>query len=185
MDTLKAVFIDRDGVINVDRPDCVHNADEFILIDGSLEALARVKKDLAKPCVLITNQSCIGRGWVPAATVESLHRGLRVEVEALGGQLNAIYICPHAPNAGCDCRKPKPGMLLKALSDHGWRANEVVFIGDSFTDFQAARAVGIKFLLVLTGKGLKTRTRLSECDDEPMAQCENLAAALDWLSERF
>lgn len=148
---LQAIFLDRDGVINRERADYVKSWDEFELLPGALLAIGKLAT-LGVPIIVLTNQSAIGRGLVSSATVNAIHARLQEQVAAAGGRIDAFYLCPHHPEEGCHCRKPQPGLLLQAAADFNLTLNLCVFVGDSITDYQAAKAVGCQSLLVASGR---------------------------------
>ncbi len=144
------IFLDRDGVINRERADYVKDWNEFEFLPGVLEAL----RDLATvdvPILVITNQSCIGRGLVTAETVAEIHRQMISEIARAGGRINGVFVCPHHPNAGCDCRKPRTALLRQAALRFNLQLEHCYFIGDTRSDFEAARAAGCRPMLVQTG----------------------------------
>lgn len=147
-----AVFLDRDGVINVDRQDYVRSWDQFAFERGALEALGELARGPA-PIVVVTNQACVGKGLVSPETLADVHRRMREAVAAAGGRLDAVYCCTHAPADGCACRKPRPGLLLTAAEELGLDLGASWFVGDSARDLQAAAAAGVRSVLVLTGHG--------------------------------
>jgi D-glycero-D-manno-heptose 1,7-bisphosphate phosphatase len=142
-----AVFLDRDGVINVDRPDFVKSWDEFGFIPGALEALA-VLSETPYKIVVITNQSGVGRGLLSEATLEQMHARMTERVHAIGGRIDALYYCPHAPNEGCDCRKPKARLFLEAARDLDLNLQMSWAIGDSYRDIRAANEAGVQAILL-------------------------------------
>lgn len=146
-----AVFLDRDGVINRERADYVKCWHEVEILPGALDAIAQLAA-LGCPILVITNQSAIGRGIVTADEVDAIHRRLRDTVKAHGGRIDAFYVCPHHPDAGCDCRKPKPGLLLQAAEEHALDLRSCIFVGDSWTDREAAQSVGCESILVESGR---------------------------------
>ncbi|RLC94727.1 MAG: D-glycero-beta-D-manno-heptose-1,7-bisphosphate 7-phosphatase [Chloroflexi bacterium] len=155
----RAVFIDRDGVICRNRSDYVKSWDEFVFLPGALEALAQLAcTDLY--IVVITNQSAINRGIVPVEVVEDINARMVLAIEAAGGRVDRVTYCPHRPDENCTCRKPQPGMLLTAAEALGLDLSQSYLIGDAETDMQAARAVGCRRYLVLTGRG---RRQLMPC----------------------
>ena len=149
----KCVFLDRDGVINFDSDDYIKSASEWRAIPGSLEAIARLCKADVR-IVLITNQSAIGRGMIKTNTLNKIHNHMLTELHRCGGKIDAIFFCPHHPDANCDCRKPKPGLLLQAGERLKLNLNQVNFVGDSISDIKAARAAGARPCLVKTGKSV-------------------------------
>ncbi|MEO6063179.1 MAG: HAD-IIIA family hydrolase [Thermoflexales bacterium] len=154
-----AIFIDRDGVINANRPDHVKRWEEFVFLPGALDALQALASQPALVFV-ITNQAIIGRGVAPAAIVEDIHARMRASVAAAGGRIDGVYLCPHRPEDGCDCRKPRPGMLLRAAREHGLDLSRSIFIGDALSDAQAAAAAGVTPILVSSGRRAEQRKAL-------------------------
>lgn len=152
---MKLVILDRDGVINVDSDRFIKSPDEWKPIPGSLEAIARLNGAGYRVAVA-TNQSGVERGLLDMNTLNAIHAKMLKAVQEAGGHIDVIYYCPHSGDAGCRCRKPEPGMLI----DIGQRLNvdlkDVVCIGDSPRDLEAAARVGGIPYLVLTGKGEKT-----------------------------
>lgn len=182
MTATRLVLLDRDGVINEDSPDYIKNADEWRPIPGSLEAIARLSRNERRVCV-VSNQSGLARGLFTIDDLNAMHQKLRAALERIGGEIEGIFFCPHAPEAGCDCRKPAPGLLLAAARRLGVDLRGVPFVGDSLSDILAARAVGAEPLLVLTGKGARTlRDHPDQID--PDAVFPDLAAAVDHLIDR-
>jgi len=153
---MKLAILDRDGVINRDRADFVKSADEWVALPSSLAAIARLTQ-AGWRVVVATNQSGLARGLFDAATLNAIHAKMRQQLAALGGQLDAIFLCPHGPNDNCDCRKPKPGMLNEILRRFDANPAQVPVVGDSLRDLQAAQAAGCHPWLVLTGNGVKTQ----------------------------
>lgn len=153
---MKLVVLDRDGTINHDSDQYIKSPEEWRPIKGSLEAIARLTQ-AGYRVVVATNQSGIARGLFDTATLNAIHDTMQRAVHRAGGRIDAIFFCPHADESGCECRKPRPGMLLEI----GRRMNAplagVPMVGDALRDLQAAAAVGARPVLVLTGKGRKTR----------------------------
>lgn len=148
------VILDRDGVLNVEAPGgYVLREADWRWQDGALEAL-RLLSD--RTLSVATNQSCIGRGLVDAATIDGVHRRMIAEAAAVGAAFAGVHRCPHAPDDGCVCRKPEPGLLVTAMESAGIAPEATVFVGDSPTDLEAARRAGITPILVRTGKGRAT-----------------------------
>ena len=154
----RAVFVDRDGVICHNRKDHVKSWGEFVFLPGSLDALRRLA-DLDLPIVVITNQAAINRGIVAAEMVEDINARMVQAIETAGGRVDRVVYCPHRPNEGCACRKPQPGMLLRAAQDMGIDLSQSYMVGDAETDVQAGRTVGCRCYLVLTGRGRRQFVR--------------------------
>ena len=155
----RLVILDRDGVINHDSDEFVKTPAEWLPIDGSIEAIAKLSS-AGFTVAVATNQSGIGRKLLDKPALNAMHDKLRALVKDAGGDLERIVYCPHHPDAGCECRKPAPG-LYKQLSRHyGVPLDGVPIVGDSERDLDAARAVNARPILVLTGKGSKTAADL-------------------------
>ena len=154
------VVLDRDGVINRDSDAYIRSADEWVPLPGSIEAVAALS-NAGFTVAVASNQSGLARGLFDEAALAAIHAKLHDCVAAQGGRIDRIVVCPHGPDDGCDCRKPKPG-LLEALSKHyGVSMRGVPVIGDASRDLEAALAVGAKPILVRTGKGLATERKLA------------------------
>lgn len=177
---MKLVILDRDGVINHDSEQYIKSPSEWKPIKGSLEAIARLTQGGYR-VVVATNQSGVARGLFDMSTLNAIHDGMHKAVAAAGGRIDAIFFCPHAADAGCDCRKPKPGLLLEISKRLNMPLGNVSFVGDSLKDLQAAVAAGARPVLVLTGKGRKTR----DAGDLPPGTrvCADLAAFVAELQQ--
>ncbi|HVJ22854.1 MAG TPA: D-glycero-beta-D-manno-heptose 1,7-bisphosphate 7-phosphatase [Burkholderiales bacterium] len=152
---MKLVILDRDGTINEDSEQHVRSPEEFRPIKGSLEAIARLTQADYR-IVVATNQSGLARGFLDTRTLFAIHDTLLRALAQVGGRIDAFFFCPHAADAGCQCRKPQPGMLLEAGRRFNVALDEVYMVGDALRDLQAAAAAGARPVLVLTGKGAKT-----------------------------
>ncbi|RTL55807.1 MAG: D-glycero-beta-D-manno-heptose 1,7-bisphosphate 7-phosphatase [Rhodocyclaceae bacterium] len=153
---MKLVILDRDGVINHDSDQYIKSPDEWKPIPGSPEAIARLNQ-AGYRVVVSTNQSGVGRGLFDMDTLNAIHEKMVRTIAQVGGKIDAIFFCPHTADDKCGCRKPKPGMLEEIATRYNTVLSEVPVIGDSLRDLQAAVAVGAQPMLVLTGKGEKTR----------------------------
>jgi D-glycero-D-manno-heptose 1,7-bisphosphate phosphatase len=153
---MKLIILDRDGTINHDSDNFVKSLDEWRPLDGSLEAIARLTQADYRIAVA-TNQSGIARGLFDTATLIAIHNHLQRAVAQVGGRIDAFFFCPHAADSACECRKPKPGMLLEIASRFNVSLESVYMVGDALRDLEAAAAAGVKPVLVLTGKGKKTQ----------------------------
>ena len=154
---MKLVILDRDGVINEDSDAYIKSVQEWIPIPGSIEAIAQLSK-AGWTVAVATNQSGIARGYYDLATLDAMHARLRKLVAEQGGEVGLIVYCPHGPDERCDCRKPKPGMLRTIASHYAVDLRGIWFVGDSKGDLEAAVAVDSQPVLVMTGKGHKTRS---------------------------
>lgn len=179
----RAVFLDRDGVVTVEGGAYVTRPDDLRLLSGAAEAVARLTA-AGWPVFLFTNQAGVGRGCLTLETLEAIHARLCAEIGAAGGHLTSIYACIHAPEAGCDCRKPKPGLLLQAAAEHSLDLSACYVVGDSPRDIAAAHAAGCRALLVLTG-----HTPVYDAATFPPPPPDHvfpdLAAAADWLTQNM
>jgi len=155
----RAVFLDRDGVLTRERPDYVKTPDELEILPG-IEAPLREIQKRGFQIVIITNQSVVGRGLTTHDEMSRIHEKLRVELALLGCRIDAIYYCPHRPDEGCNCRKPEPGLILKASRELGIDTAKSWMIGDKEMDLEAARRAGCRGIRVPTnGNGLKEAVR--------------------------
>jgi D-glycero-D-manno-heptose 1,7-bisphosphate phosphatase len=153
---MKLVILDRDGVINQDSDSFIKSPSEWHPIPGSLEAIAKLNH-AGYHVVLATNQSGVGRGLFEVSTLNAIHDRMHRALGQIGGRIDAVFFCPHAHDAGCNCRKPRSGLLDEIASRFNVDLKGVPVIGDALRDLQAAAAVGGTPMLVLTGKGRKTR----------------------------
>jgi D-glycero-D-manno-heptose 1,7-bisphosphate phosphatase len=147
------VFLDRDGVINVYLPgDYVRKASQFKLIEGADQAIRQLN-DAGVLVILISNQQGVGKGLMTMGDLKLVGDEMdRLLLTGAGAHLDRAYYCPHLKSDACECRKPKPGMLLQAACDYNLQLENTAFIGDSSSDMQAAYAAGVgKRILVLTG----------------------------------
>jgi D-glycero-D-manno-heptose 1,7-bisphosphate phosphatase len=151
---MRAIFLDRDGVICENRPDHVKGWHEFRFLPGAKYSLAALSR-LDLPIIVVTNQAIVGRGIVPASVVDDIHRRMVAEVEAYGGRIDRVVYCPHRPEDRCGCRKPEPGMLLQVADEMGIDLSQSYLVGDAATDLMAGQLVGCQLLFVLTGRGLQ------------------------------
>jgi D-glycero-D-manno-heptose 1,7-bisphosphate phosphatase len=151
----KLLVLDRDGVINYESPQYIKRPEEWIPLPGSLEAIARLSTAGYRIAV-VTNQAGVGHGLFSDETLQAIHAKMLQAIFCSGGKVERIYYCPHPPEAGCECRKPKPGMLKQAQTDFGLTLVGVPVVGDTLRDLLAARAMEAQPVLVLTGYGRET-----------------------------
>ena len=145
-----AVFLDRDGTLIVDRG-YLDNTQEIELLPGVGPALARIQAT-GLMLVVVTNQSGIGRGYFPRSMVREQHRVLSGKLREFGVTLDAVAVCPHHPQENCDCRKPRPGMLVRTAQTNGIDLASSYMIGDKSSDIEAGRAAGCRTVLLQSGQ---------------------------------
>ena len=176
---MKLVILDRDGTINHDSEHYIKPLDEWRPLKGSLEAIARLTQ-AGYRIVVATNQSGIARGLFSTRALFDIHDALQRAAAQAGGRIDAFFFCPHAADAGCQCRKPQPGMLLEVARRFNVALKDTYMVGDALRDVQAAAAAGARPVLVLTGKGQKTQ---AESDLPPGTQVfPDLAAFAEHLA---
>lgn len=174
----KLVILDRDGVINHDSHEYIKSPEEWQPIPGSLEAIARLNH-AGYRVVIASNQSGLARGLFGMDELLAIHAKMHRALHEFGGDIEAIFFCPHGPDDGCECRKPRPGLYHDIQRRLGVDLAGVPAIGDSRRDLEAARAAGAKPMLVLTGKGEETLACGEGLDDVPVYV--DLEAAVDGL----
>ncbi len=148
---MKLVILDRDGTINHDSDEYIKSPEEWRPITGALEAISRLNH-AGFHVVIVTNQSGLGRGLMDVASLNAIHKKMLKQLAAVGGRIDAIFYCPHAPTDGCTCRKPMPGLIDQVADRFGLDIKGTPFVGDTITDMQAASSAGCVPHLVLTGK---------------------------------
>lgn len=154
---IQAILLDRDGVINEDSDDYIKSPDEWRPIPGSLEAIAHLNRAGYKVGVA-TNQSGLARGYFTEQTLALMHEKFYHLLAKHQGHIDALAYCPHGPDEGCDCRKPKIGLITALCEDLDISPENCLFVGDSYKDIQAAQKAGCQAALVKTGKGQRTLT---------------------------
>jgi len=173
--TKPLVVLDRDGVLNVDRPGFVTSLAELEMIPGAAQGVAELRR-AGYRVVVASNQSCVGRGLVERSVVDAVNAAIDAE---LGDGVDAWYVCPHGPDDGCGCRKPSTGLLAAARSDWHFRPELTWAVGDDVRDVEAARRFGCRPALVRTGKG---RAAAAALPGVPVF--DDLLAFARWLTER-
>ena len=153
---MKLVILDRDGTINHDSDEYIKSPEEWRPIKGSLEAIGRLTH-AGYRVVVATNQSGIARQLFDTRALFAIHDLLQRSANQAGGRIDAFFFCPHAADARCACRKPEPGMLLEIARRFNVPLEDTYMVGDAQRDLEAAAAAGARPVLVLTGKGRKTR----------------------------
>jgi len=174
---MKIIVLDRDGVINQDSDDYIRSAEEFIPIEGSVAAIARLCAADYR-VVVATNQSGLAREYFSEEQLSEIHHLLCSMVEKAGGLIDGIFYCPHHPEKGCACRKPRTGLLEQIEREYSCDLQGSYFIGDSLKDIQAAQAFGCIPVLVRTGKGLLTEKYLMTESDVLIPVHDNLESAV-------
>jgi histidinol-phosphate phosphatase family protein len=176
----KAIFVDRDGVIGENRDDYVKTWEDFTFLPGVFKPL-RCLAQRAIPVIVVSNQSAVGRGLVSQDAVDEINQHMAEEIKANGGAIEAIYTCPHRPEDDCECRKPRPGLLLKAAQQCNISLKHSYLIGDAVSDVEAALAAGCQPVLVLTGRGSKQALLLAERGIAGVPVMKDLSEAVDWI----
>jgi D-glycero-D-manno-heptose 1,7-bisphosphate phosphatase len=171
------LILDRDGVINEESADFVKSPQEWTPLPGSLRALGAASRAGFRITV-VSNQSGLARGLLGIEDLHRIHRRLLQEASSYGGTVDAFLFCPHGPREGCGCRKPQPGLVHAAAQRSGLRLDDAVMIGDRASDLAAARAAGVRPMLVLTGHGTETARSLA---NDPVPVFTDLADAVHAL----
>lgn len=174
----RVVLLDRDGTLNVERH-YLADADQLELLPGVITGL-RLLQALGHDLVVLTNQSGIARGYFTFADLDRIHTRLRDLLAVEGITLAGIYACPHGPNDGCPCRKPSPGMALKAAAELGFDPVRSWVIGDKAADLALARSIGAVAILVRTGYGEETLAAGADAD----FVADDLAQAAEWIARQ-
>jgi D-glycero-D-manno-heptose 1,7-bisphosphate phosphatase len=178
--SVKAVFLDRDGVINENRPNHVKSWSEFRFLPGAREAIARLT-DAGARIFIISNQAIINRGIVPHEAVDAINARMTREIERYGGRIEAVAYCPHRPEEHCGCRKPQPGLLVGLANSHRLDLRSAVVVGDALSDVEAGQAAGCQTVLVLTGRGREQLAMATSSGRNGFVVASDLAAATDML----
>ncbi|MDG5467694.1 D-glycero-beta-D-manno-heptose 1,7-bisphosphate 7-phosphatase [Deltaproteobacteria bacterium IMCC39524] len=183
--TRRAVFLDRDGTINIEK-DYLHKIEDFEFIPGAPEAIKKLK-DAGFLVIVVSNQSGVARGYFDEDSVNQLHQHIQTELAGYGTSIDDFYFCPHHPDKGlgvykaaCNCRKGNPGMLLQASREHDIDLSKSYMVGDKLADIEAGQRAGCKTLLVLTGYGAATSSKLVT---EAVKRCLDLGCAASLIME--
>ena len=177
---MKAIILDRDGVINKDSSEFIKSPDEWIPLKGSLEAIAKLKR-AGYTVFVITNQSGIARKLFTVGTLTSIHRKMVDSVLHHGGEIDAILYCPHGPDDDCECRKPKSGLFLELAERMNLNLADIPAVGDSIRDLQAAKAAGAKPILVKTGNGKKSANAINKGKHDELSDVESYKNLADYV----
>jgi histidinol-phosphate phosphatase family protein len=156
--TNRAVFFDRDGVINKKRDDYVKNWNEFELLDNVIDSLKLLSKANCK-IIIVTNQSVINRKIITKDILQEIHDKMIDEFDKSDIKIDAIFYCPHIPEENCNCRKPKTGLLEKAILEFDLIPEKCILVGDSNSDIQAGNAIGAKTYLLKDGMNILNLTK--------------------------
>jgi len=175
MEMNKAVFLDRDGVINKDPPHYAHRIDQLELIEGSGTAI-RILNERDYKIIVVSNQSGIARGYYEEKDILIFNHAISEELKTFNAHIDAFYYCPHHPEAklqqyriDCNCRKPKPGMLIESGKKYSINFDLSFLVGDKWSDIEAGQLAGCKTVLVRTGHGLR--------------ECEEYDNPVDYIAE--
>lgn len=172
------VLVDRDGTITEElSPAYVLEPDQVRLIPGAARAL-RELRELGLGIVVVTNQSPVGRGWITIDRLEAIHARLSQLLEAEGAGVDGYYVCPHAPDDGCECRKPGVALALRAAEDHGFDPAEAFVVGDHRGDVEMGRRIGARTLQVRTGHGAEEIAEAEPLADHVVADLAEAAAII-------
>jgi histidinol-phosphate phosphatase family protein len=177
---MPTVFLDRDGVINRKRLDYVKRWDEFELLPDAIRSIVRLCRG-GFDVVVVTNQSAIGRGIISDEALHAIHERLANRVTAAGGSIRAFLVCPHTPDEGCGCRKPRPGLFLRARDELQIDLSQAVAIGDQLSDVEAANAAGCgsAFLIADSDDGSESAAALGA------TVAAGLTEAVDMITDRL
>lgn len=175
------VFLDRDGVINLDSSDYIKDPSEFVFIPNSPEAIALLTQN-GFTVIVITNQSLIGRHMATPDTLQAIFKKMKAGVKKAGGEIKDIFYCPHVPEDKCACRKPKPGLILDAKKKYPIALDQSCMVGDSAKDIECARNAGCsKAVLVKTGNGSAAQAELRKKGITPDHIASDLYEAACWI----
>jgi D-glycero-D-manno-heptose 1,7-bisphosphate phosphatase len=178
-----AAFLDRDGVIIEDREDYATSWPEVRFLDGAIDALRRLARS-PLAIVIVSNQAAVGRGLITLDAAGNLHERIVAEIQSCGGRIDASYLCPHHPDAGCACRKPLPGMLHRAARELDLRLEDSWLVGDALRDMEAAARAGARGILVRTGRGAEQAAHAAQGTLGGVPVVADLAAAVDLILGR-
>ena len=179
-----AVFLDRDGVLNQNRADYVRSWEQVEFLPGVFEAMQRLA---GSPfvVVVVTNQSAVGRGLMAVEGLAAINGGIVQQVQQAGGRIDAVYACPHRPDQGCTCRKPRPGMLLQAAQELGIDLARSYLVGDAVSDMEAALSAGCQPVMVRTGRGRKQAAGLADYGLQAVPVVADLGEAVDLILDQL
>jgi D-glycero-D-manno-heptose 1,7-bisphosphate phosphatase len=177
MSLKRAIFMDRDGTVS-EEIGYMYHTHLYKPFPWTGPAVRKINQEGLK-AFLITNQSGVERGYFPESQVHEVHDILRAELARHDAWLDAVYFCPHHPDTGCDCRKPRPGMLLRAQREFGIDLSASYTIGDRYLDVEVGHAAGTRSILVMTGNGRKEYEAYKDLPIQPHFVAENLLQAVE------
>lgn len=172
------ILLDRDGVLNMDRADHVRRPTQLVMIKGAAKAVASLCR-AGYAVEIVSNQSGIARGYMDAKTLNQINARIEEDIAQEGGTISAWHLCMDHPDRPTDRRKPSPGMLIEAMQARGLKPENCIFIGDAISDWKAAKATKMPFILVLTGKGKKSRLWFEQKKLALPPLAKNLTYAVD------
>jgi D-glycero-D-manno-heptose 1,7-bisphosphate phosphatase len=176
----RAIFLDRDGVLNYNRRDHIKTPEEYVPIPGAAEAVVRLKQN-GWAVVVVSNQSGLARGLFGQEALAAITAKMESVLAAAGGGVEGVYYCPHAPEAGCGCRKPAPGLLLRAARELDLDLGSSYLVGDKACDIECGRAAGPRTVLVETGLA---EERPDAAVVRPDHQARDLSEAVAWILQQ-
>lgn len=176
-----AIFLDRDGVLIENRSDYVRDWSQVHIFSDAIRALSHPSLKMYK-VVIVTNQSAVGRGLISLETANEINERLVDQIRAGHGRVHKVYICPHGPDDGCDCRKPRPGLILQAARELSLDLKRSWMIGDAWTDLQAGTAAGLDGTIILrTGRGSEQLLLQKPSDIRGNLVFNDLSQAVDYI----
>lgn len=178
-----AVFLDRDGTIN-EEVEYLDDPERLRILPGAVEGI-RLLNQHGIPVFVVTNQAGVGRGYFSAERVDAVHDRLERELARSAARIQQIDYCPHHPDERCDCRKPNPGMLLRAANSHGLDLRRSFMVGDKQSDVEAGRNAGCRTILVMTGYGADQLRACQAVGNLPDMVAGNLMEAAEWVLEQL
>lgn len=176
---LRVVFLDRDGVINHDSPDYIRRWSDVRFIPGSLSAV-RMLNDAGFAVIVVTNQSAVHRGLISPVELDRIHRNMKRAAAAAGGCITDVFFCPHLPEEGCDCRKPRPGLIRRARNKYPIDLEKSYMVGDRTTDIECARRAGCGGSVLVSAGNTAAFPGVDE-GPHPDMTVVNLAEAARWI----
>ncbi|OQY01929.1 MAG: D-glycero-beta-D-manno-heptose-1,7-bisphosphate 7-phosphatase [Desulfobacteraceae bacterium 4572_130] len=176
------IFLDRDGVINIDSPDYIKKRSEFHFISGSCEAVSLLYKN-GFNIIIITNQSAVARKMITTLELEKIFKKMEKRIKAHGGRIKDIFYCPHLPKDNCSCRKPRPGLIFQAAEKYNINLANSCMVGDSIKDIECGKNAGCgAYILIDEGKeNKKIEKELKTKNIKPDLITKNLASASKWI----